>query len=484
MEPAVWVSGFPVEYVSTEMFGSCHQISIPCSTELVECTAATHSDPTETAGQAFEVDSHNVEVIHNPIQVFEEAAEKVKVDAKLMKKKIHKYPGSMREIDKRYRNPSIVAIGPHHDHSQDHLWHAEKMKHAAACYCIKESGHSVQEIYDAVVIVADEARRLYDPEVVGTVVDDDFLPMMFYDSCFLVQYMLFVANYYDSDSEMDESLVSYFESNHNDIYHDIMLLDNQLPWLVVETVMRFRDVPLRKFIANCRNCLQNITVKDDDIVIDDSFETPHLLGLLRFYIVGRSSKKLPTDAPESFSLSLSPSDLAEVGISLKAKAKIDLTGMCIEKKGPFFADLCISPLQLDARPSWLINMAALEICMSSDFLQEEGEDSAVCSYLNLLTMLVQREGDVQDLRKKHLLQGGGGFTDTDALKFFSCIRSLRRRSCYISTMIEIQDYMDKRGMRTKVHAFVYKNIKIITTFFSAIIALFGILGTLKSLKVP
>ncbi|TVU22671.1 hypothetical protein EJB05_32386, partial [Eragrostis curvula] len=452
---------------------------------MVKYEAATHCNPIEKEAQAFEIDSDNMEVIiHNPIHVFEEAAQEVEINADLMRMKIHKYPASMRDLDKRYREPNIVAIGPHH-HGKDHLRHAEKMKHAAAYHCITESGHSVQEIYDDVVSVADYARALYDTDVVA----DPLGPIgLWVTDRYLSGTRRPIGTYRaisapDIDySEMDSSLVSYFDSNDDAIYHDIMLLDNQLPWLVVEAVMRFRPVNMKHFIACLRDCLQEVSVKDDEFELDANFQPPHLLGLLRFYIVGRSKNKLEKDP--SLYLTVSPSELAEVGISLKANEKIDLTDMCIKKRGPFFADLCMPPLQLDARPSWLINMAALEICMSSDFLEEEDEYSTVCSYLNLLTMLVHREADVYDLRKKGLLKGGGGFTDQEALAFFSSLRSLRHGSSYIRTIVDIQDYMRKRPTRTKVHAFIYRNIKIITTFFSALVALIGILGTLKSLKVP
>lgn len=76
-------------------------------------------------------------------------------------------------------------IGPYH-HGQDHLKPAEKAKHVAAYHCIRESGHSVQEMYDAVASLDQYARGLYDKDVVAGIGDDDFLPMMFYDACFLV----------------------------------------------------------------------------------------------------------------------------------------------------------------------------------------------------------------------------------------------------------------------------------------------------------
>ena len=50
--------------------------------------------------------------------------------------------------------------------------------HVAAYHCIRESGHSVHEIYDAVVAAADDARSLYDKGVMSGITDNDSLPMM------------------------------------------------------------------------------------------------------------------------------------------------------------------------------------------------------------------------------------------------------------------------------------------------------------------
>jgi hypothetical protein len=90
--------------------------------------------------------------------------------------------------------------------------------------------------------------------VVDGIGDDVFLPMMFYDACFLVQYMLTCTD--AGLAHMDPALRSFFDANDNDVYHDIMQLENQLPWPVVRAVMRFRPVPLKEFVASLRGCLQ------------------------------------------------------------------------------------------------------------------------------------------------------------------------------------------------------------------------------------
>jgi hypothetical protein len=49
-------------------------------------------------------------------------------------------------------------------------------------------------------------------------------------------------------------------------------------------------------------------------------------------------------------------------------------------------------------------------------------------------------------------------------------------------MEEIEDYKVNRRTRTKLHAFVYRNVKVIVAVISAIAALVSIIGTIRSLK--
>ncbi|KAK1613681.1 hypothetical protein QYE76_019198 [Lolium multiflorum] len=87
-------------------------------------------------------------------------------------------------------------------------------------------------------------------------------------------------------------------------------------------------------------------------------------------------------------------ELSEIGIKLTAKNTTELIHMGI-KKDSLFAELSLAPLSLnDSRASWLVNMAALELCTTLNF---QDEDSAVCSYLLLFAMFVDREEDVHEL---------------------------------------------------------------------------------------
>jgi hypothetical protein len=516
VEYAGWApAGYPLDLESSsesestdETFGSSWlelQTSSSSSggAQMVEYAAAA----TDT-GSRRRTTTKIPPAVVNPIHVFEDAAREFKVDIDMMKMKIHMYPPSIQVFDdESFTVPRLVAIGPYH-HGRTQLRQAEKAKHVAAYHCVTESGHSVQDLYDAVALAASDARGrgLYDRDALARTSRHDFLAMMFYDACFLVQYFACRTAVDGSAAgamDMDPSLRSFFDLNRKAIRHDIVLLENQIPWPVVEAVMRFRPVDLDAFVAFWKQYLQDRKVLGDKTKhqpaahavdgggggFESQFQPPHLLGLLRFHIVGRgNTTRPPTQArstSNTISFSVGAVELAEIGINLRADmGTTELIHMGVRKRG-VFAELSMAPLSLDdERASFLINMAALELCATSNFQEAEPEDSAVCSYLLLLSLLVHREEDVQELRTKHLLQGGAGLINKDALHFFTRLQSLplRGSSCYVRIMMEIDKYKVKRRMQIKVHAFFYKNKRTIFTIFSVLGVLVSILGTLMSLK--
>ena len=214
-------------------------------------------------------------------------------------------------------------------------------------------------------------------------------------------------------------------------------------------------------------------------------KAPHLLDLLRFYAVGKRSRKpmvtrSDIEKMESISISAGAIELAEMGIFLTANETTELPDMGIDRKWIIFAELSMASLSLnDARASWLVNMAALELCTTTDFFFVK-EDSAVCSYLRLLCMMVHREEDVQELRAKGILQGAG-LTNNETLDFFIRFQGLPYGLCYARVFYGIDTYRVNRWISIMVHTFVYRNNKTILTTFSVLNVVASILGTLKSL---
>ncbi|KAF8690548.1 hypothetical protein HU200_040910 [Digitaria exilis] len=482
----VWApaAGLPTEYASIDIFPTTQH-----DNPITEKAAAA-PPPSQDSLDADLLHDMETEILsNNPIRVFEEATRKFEVDMDMMKMKIHRYPPSIQCIDNEwYTVPTVVAIGPYH-HGKSQLKQAEKVKHVASYHCIKNSGRSVQEMYQAVVnvVVEIDARRLYDEDVMEGIGDDKFLPMMFFDACFLVMYMLNVSR-----KPCDALLRNFLESHEYDIIHDTMLLENQIPWPVVDAVMKYTPVPLAEFVTIWKHgrLQDRIVAKVPTIVLDSSFKPPHLLGLLRFYIVGRRRTRSRDEVHglekmKSIAISVSAIELTEMGISLRANETTELADMSLTKEWIYFAKLSMAPLSLnDSRASLLVNMAAHELCTVPDFWDDEAgdEDSAVCSYLLLLCMMMNREDDVQHLRTSGVLEGGAGLSNKQALDFFTGLQSLRIGRCYGCVMAQIESYRMARPLRIKVYAFVYNNWKAIVAVGSVIGVVASILRAIKSLN--
>jgi len=395
--------------------------------------------------------------------------------------KIHRFPASLRGLGRRYIVPMAVAIGMYH-HSSRNLQEMEKVKRVAAHHFIKDSGHTFDEMYAAVFSIIGTSRGFYDTKI--DVGDVEFADIMFIDGCFLLQYMLMCTG----RAKLPPSLLSCFESNQACISNDIMLLENQLPWLVIETLRRFRSVHVEEFIGKMGRTLQIRGGMDrGPVVLDGGYTPPHLLGILWFYKTGSGNSGATLSDPDGFrsmSKIISAIELEEIGIKLTAGNTTKFMDMGI-KKGFLSCEIFLAPLLLDdIRSCWLVNMAAFEVSVGMATSAGHGTyqiKAVVCSYLAVLAMLMDREEDVHELRSKRLVQGE--LTNKETLDFFKMlVKRISGGPLYIHIMKEVEAYKLNRWIWIKVHHFVYKNFKAIFTVFSIIGVLVGIFKTLLSLK--
>jgi len=118
-------------------------------------------------------------------------------------------------------------------------------------------------------------------------------------------------------------------------------------------------------------------------------------------------------------------------------------------------------------------MAAFELCTIESFgaRSARDEDSAVCSYLQLLGLLVTRVEDVQELRARGLLKGR--LTNEEALHFFTSFQSLRFGPCYNRVMRGIEIYKKTGGCRPSCMRFVTTTRKSSPRFSPASVYLSG-----------
>ncbi|TVU16904.1 hypothetical protein EJB05_32907, partial [Eragrostis curvula] len=402
--------------------------------------------------------------------------ERLEADFKQINTKIHRFPPSLGGIGSRYTTPSVVSLGPYH-HGSPHLKQMEPVKHAAACYFCADSNSSIREVYEKIVSVAGDARGFYEEEAVAHFSDAEFAEMMFLDGCFLLEY---IGGMKDHDPLLANSMVL---STGPCMLRDIMLLENQLPWLILETLMTFKPVEVYKFMIHVIrvDLLADGKVPAGEDVIKQ-FKAPHFLGLARLCVTGNKSDgqegdhSRVTEQSRGTAASLSAIRLAEMGVKVKAASKTNLfIEMNVTSKGSICADLSLSPVCLnDFTTCWLVNMAAFETSIATGYPLD---GFVISSYLSLLAMLMDKEEDVHELRARHIIRSF--YSNKETLHFFKSIaRHLRLGNrCFVISKI-IDDYKREKKTWIKVHKPLYHHWGKIVTAISIVSVLVGIFKAL------
>uniref|UniRef100_A0A0E0QDR3 Uncharacterized protein n=1 Tax=Oryza rufipogon TaxID=4529 RepID=A0A0E0QDR3_ORYRU len=357
--------------------------------------------------------------------------------------KIHRFPRGLRGIggsDERYIAPTVVAIGPYRHGEPPHLQDMEKAKLAAANHFFAAS---VEDVYGKLLSVVGKARDCYDD-------DDKRRRVRRHDGCFLLHYL---------------SRGSAVASDHT-ILKDVMLLENQIPWLVLDTLMEmeFLNVDVRNFVAGLGDKFfpkngdkagrwwsvvwatgqrGNITKLKRDINGGQSYESyrpAHLLVLLRFSQIWRMpEREINYVAANTSLLSSSAVELAQIGVNLTASTAATSSG---------------------AAASYVYG------------------DFVVSSYLSALAMLMDREEDVQQLRGHRVVLST--FSNTQTLDLFKRIgQHLSLGSRYFVVLEQIEAYRRNRPARTMVYKFLYKHIKAISVILSIVSVFVGIFKALR-----
>ncbi|CAO2206022.1 unnamed protein product [Urochloa humidicola] len=161
----------------------------------------------------------------------------------MMQRRIHRFPQGLRGIggeDGGYIVPSVLAIGPYH-HGLPHLQEMEEVKHVAAYRFCGDAGRSTMEVYQRILSLAGDARHCYatDDEAVARLSDADLAAMLLLDGCFLLQY---IAN---SGAPM---FAGPNLTSGQAILKDMMLLENQIPWMVLDALTEFLFVDVCQFV--------------------------------------------------------------------------------------------------------------------------------------------------------------------------------------------------------------------------------------------
>ncbi|KAL6643786.1 hypothetical protein ACP70R_018552 [Stipagrostis hirtigluma subsp. patula] len=315
--------------------------------------------------------------------------------------------------------------------------------------------------------------------------------MLLLDGCFLVQFMVSMCPDEDRPppGEEEDPLMSRAEVHtHIDaIVRDVLLLENQIPWAVLEALIELRPgVPVTRLLDRMASAFHvgggsASSTKPSSSSAPIGPEPPHhLLALFHRRQVGKArTQSLRIDVlPSPGSTAV---ELAEMGVKLNASGSKKFGDMRMTKRRRplgLFGELSLAPLVLnDLTACWLLNMAAYEACLDAT----QADNFAVSSYISVVALLVNRGEDVQELRARGIINSA--MSDDGTLRFFKwAAPSLRVGGRYFHISQRLQRYKEKRWIWIAIHRFFYRYIKTIVAVLSVVGVLAGLLKTIPSLS--
>ncbi|GJW34759.1 UPF0481 protein-like protein [Tanacetum coccineum] len=157
------------------------------------------------------------------------------------KRYIQKVPPLLLKGEKGPRNneyyePAVVSLGPYH-HNRADLTQAEKYKLITLEEYRLSSGKTMGLLYNKVLEVVEDARNCYIDGSTDVYNDEEFSRMMLHDGCFILFFIECIARANNKVFLNTEYLGALGFAN---VSRDILLLENQIPFVVLEVLLDFR----------------------------------------------------------------------------------------------------------------------------------------------------------------------------------------------------------------------------------------------------
>ena len=159
---------------------------------------------------------------------------------------IYKIPPSVTKLNKKAYEPQAVSFGPYH-HGKNHLNAMEEHKHRALLHFLKRCNKPIELVFQRMNQVFQELKDSYKPlDPIWAQDTPRFLQLMILDGCFMLE-ILRASDCVPSDYAENDPVFS----EHGKLYvmpyikRDMLMLENQLPMLVLHTLIEVESDKLQ-----------------------------------------------------------------------------------------------------------------------------------------------------------------------------------------------------------------------------------------------
>ena len=310
-------------------------------------------------------------------------------------------PDHLRKLDEQAFTPLLISIGPIH-HSNVKLQTMKKCK-VLFCECfIQRANINLQHLVHTIRDKEEEIRSYYAETIVSSISSDDFVTMILVDGMFILEYFLRQSNpcLFRNDPKM------IAEWMHPILKVDLVLLENQLPFFVLEMLfeqanfpaeLEFKPLSLRELafeFFQCYNFQTNTPWRFNA-------QIEHFTDLLRFFYLG---EEIPYKRSGAAKLSYSATQLHEAGVKLKG-VEFD------EKIGCYKGYRCFLDIRFNLNngvleiPCIKLNDEKIRLIRNIIALEQSHYvgDAYVTDFFVILDFLIDNSKDVDLLCDKEIL---------------------------------------------------------------------------------
>uniref|UniRef100_A0A6N2K656 Uncharacterized protein n=1 Tax=Salix viminalis TaxID=40686 RepID=A0A6N2K656_SALVM len=392
---------------------------------------------------------------------------------------IYRVPKRLRELNEKAYTPQVVSIGPLH-YGKEELKEMEEHKRL---YLREFLDLSQVSVNDFIAVIAERETRLRNcyAETFDKLSEEEFVEMVLLDCSFLIMFLL---KRYFSDIR-SRSIDHIFNKPWmiEEIRYDLCLLENQLPFFIVEDLFNLSKILHRReeysLIELARYFLSatwGSWVPEDILEQASLSKVEHFVDFLR--ICQQPSRKMQSNKLASTLTTPTVEELHQAGIRFKLGSSINRLDIKFDDdKGT----LEIPQIYIQDHTEILYrNLQAFEQCNYDD-------NRYVGDYIAMLSLLVPAEKDVEILVKKGIIDDWLHDNNAVSSLFGNLFKEnlLNTNNFYFSGAVEdLNRYYRKRGHKWKAvlrHKYFYNPWTTISVVAAAVLVIFTIIQAVCSI---
>ncbi|KAF8389065.1 hypothetical protein HHK36_025750 [Tetracentron sinense] len=338
---------------------------------------------------------------------------------------IYRIPQLLRRVNEATYTPRVISIGPYH-RGKESLQAMEEHKWRYLRIFLNHfpNKKSIQDYIKALRELHERARQCYIETIQLSV--DEFVEMMLLDSCFIIVFLLRVTSDDLKDSNNDPIFHTMWMSQV--IQLDMVLLENQLPFFVLERLLQLAGPDSKGHETDIRGLMKStfMNVFMENHTIDPDIVPKHFLDFLLHFFMSSSLNNLPQDNAGCI-VTHSATELHQAGVKFVVGRSSLLMDVRFSKSNGI---LEIPTLNIDDRTEILFrNLIAWEQCQDLPI-------PYIISYAFLMDCLINTPEDVSLLIKYGVIKNWLGDNKETSLLFNKLCKDvcMGRSNMYFSSL--------------------------------------------------